>query len=344
VAVSFQAEEEQFMARVQERERKLGRQTAALTHDLRNQLNLASMQLERLRAEVQVPIRGGGADGEDHAQGLADLSRSLGSARDLCAGTVVGQGALERRRVALRQSLLTQARGARDLAPRGERVRVLVRCPADLVVIGHPSHLDRLVKNLILNAIEASPAGGEVRLAARAEGPEIRLDVIDQGRGMDRAAQAEWMHPGRSGSGGTGYGSASLQECLDELGGRLEVSSAPGKGTRVSVYLPCAPPRQESLLLLVDPDPRRRARRSKWLEKQGQAVAQAGSLEDARTWLGEASVEGVLVARGLHGDGLASFRSAARREGLEVSLVGVQADEFQRVVKTARRRSRIRGN
>ena len=76
VAVSFQAEEEQFMARVQERERKLGRQTAALTHDLRNQLNLASMQLERLRAEVQVPIRGGGADGEDHAQGLADLSRS----------------------------------------------------------------------------------------------------------------------------------------------------------------------------------------------------------------------------------------------------------------------------
>jgi signal transduction histidine kinase len=323
VCVSFRAEEEQRLDLAQERERRLGRQTAALNHDLRNHLNLASMQLERLRLEGQSPgdsQTGGSGDGPAK---LAELSRSLGNARDLCAGTVVGQGGLEHRRIQLRPRLLAQSRAASELSGSGKDVRILVRCRADIVVRGHPSHLDRLIKNLVLNAIEASLSGGEVRLVARLVEGAVHLEVIDTGRGMDAAGLAQWMRPGQSGRGGTGYGSASLQECLDQLGGEMEVASTPGEGTRIGVRLPAVHASQAALVVLLDPDARRREIRKAALAGRGWSVADACSVEDARTWLGDPALERVFLPRGMRDGGLASFLAAAKREGVDVQLLGV---------------------
>lgn len=323
VCVSFMAEEEQRLDLAQERERRLGRQTAALNHDLRNHLNLASMQLERLQLEGRSARDGQAGGPGDGAVNLAELSRSLGNARDLCAGTVVGQGGLERRRIQLRPRLLAQSRAARELSGCGESVRILVRCRADIVVRGHPSHLDRLIKNLVLNAIEASLSGGEVRLGARLVEGAVHLEVIDTGRGMDAVGLAQWMRPGQSGRGGTGYGSASLRECLDGLGGEMEVASTPGEGTRIKVRLPAVHGGQAALVVLLDPDARRREIRKAALAGRGWSVAGAGSVEDARTWLGDPALERVFLPRGMRDGGLASFLAAAKREGVDVQLLGV---------------------
>lgn len=323
VCVSFMAEEEQRLDLAQERERRLGRQTAALNHDLRNHLNLASMQLERLRLEGPSPRERESGGPGDGAVNLADLSRSLGNARDLCAGSVVGQDGLARRRLQLRPRLLAQSRAARELSGCGETVRVLVRCRGDLVVRGHPSHLDRLIKNLVLNAIEASPSGGEVRLGARIEEGAVHLEVLDGGRGMDAAALAQWMRPGQSGRGGTGYGSASLQECLDGLGGEMDVASAPGKGTRISVRLPAAHGSRSALVLLLEPSAQRREIRRAAFARQGLSVVEAGSVEDARTWLGDPALKRVILPRGLRDAGLPDFMSAAERAGVDVQCLGV---------------------
>ncbi len=323
VSLSFMAEEEQHRANVEERERRLGRQTAALNHDLRNHLNLASMQLERLQAEG-LPASAGSFEVQDGGGvSLADLSRSLGNARDLCARSVVGQGTLERQRIALRPRLLAQGRAARELSACGGSMRVLVRCPEDLVVRGHPSHLDRLIKNLVLNAIEASPSGSEVRLSARLVDGVVQLEVADAGRGMDAASLADWMTAGQSGGGGTGYGSASMQECLSGLGADIEVASTPGAGTRVSVRLAAVHGSQAPLVLLVESPVGLGERRRALLAEEGLAVVEAGSVEEARTWLGDPSLERVLIPRGLKDPGLQSFLEAAQRAGVEVQLLGV---------------------
>jgi signal transduction histidine kinase len=88
----------------------------------------------------------------------------------------------------------------------------------------------------------AQSALGNVRLHAEAsrvvvsliDGDDsVRLDVIDDGRGFDVAA---WERG--SGSGSSSYGLRFMRARLRELGGGLEIESAPGEGTVVSVHLP----------------------------------------------------------------------------------------------------------
>ena len=323
VSARFVAEEDRRRAETQERESRLGRQTAALNHDLRNHLNLASMQLERLQAEdVSADSESPGVQAGDTVN-LDDLSRSLGNARDLCAGTVLGRSELERRRIALRPRLLAQGRAAREMSACGDSIRVLVRCPEGFVVRGHPSHLDRLIKNLMLNAIEASPAGSEIRLGARHLDGHVQLEVLDAGRGMDAAGLEAWMTAGQSGGGGTGYGSASMQECLAGLGADIDVASAPGEGTRVSVRFPVVQSSQRPRVLLVEPSARRRQSYKARLANGDSVVAEAASVEEARTWMGESSLEQVLISRGLQDSGLPSFLAAAQRACLDVQVLSV---------------------
>jgi len=339
VAARFLEAAEQGQQHLGEQERRLGRRAAALNHDLRNQLNLASLQLERLRSEAVGPARAEVGPERVQAADLADLSRSLGSARDLCASTLGGPGTLARRRLALRPRLLEQARGARELARAGGALAVLVRCASDLYVSAHPTLLDRLVKNLLLNAMCASSDGGEVRLCANQQGSQVRLEVSDLGRGMDRAEREEWMRAGWSGGGGSGYGSASLQECLQGLGGRMELDSAPGKGTSVTVFLPGVPQEHGPLVLLVDSNPARRAEQEQLLLVRGIPVAPAGDLHEARTWLDNFTLAAVIVARGFHAEGLPEFQQAAGRAGLEVHVVGLQAGEFAELAESFRSRA-----
>ena len=141
---------------------------------------------------------------------------------------------------------------------------------------------------------------------------------------MDAAGLAQWMKPGHSGRGGTGYGSASLQECLDGLGGEMEAVSTPGEGTRIKVRLPAAHGGQVALVVLLDPDAHRREVRKAALAGRGWSVAEAGSVEDARTWLRDPALERVFLPRGMRDVGLPAFLAAAKREGVDVQLLGVR--------------------
>ncbi|HHW83405.1 MAG TPA: sensor histidine kinase, partial [Actinomycetales bacterium] len=76
-------------------------------------------------------------------------------------------------------------------------------------------------------------------------GDEVRLDVVDDGRGFDTAERAGRTGGVRGGPGtgglrgaGGGYGLTALRERLVLLGGSLEVESEPGEGTAVSLTLP----------------------------------------------------------------------------------------------------------
>ena len=117
----------------------------------------------------------------------------------------------------------------------------------EVVITSDPRRLERIVANLVGNALEHG--GGDVAVRIGRDGSEAFVEIADQGPGIppehlphlfERFYKAD---AARSGSG-TGLGLAIAQENARLLGGRIEVQSEPGKATRFTLRLPVAEPLQ----------------------------------------------------------------------------------------------------
>jgi signal transduction histidine kinase/ActR/RegA family two-component response regulator len=166
---------------------------------------------------------------------------------------------------ARRQSLQTQAvdisallSGMRDLIASsvGPTIDVRLRCDAGIQpALVDPNQLELAILNLAVNARDAMPDGGLLTILAEeiAVGPRstpklipglyVRLSVIDAGCGMDADTLTHAIEPfystkefGR----GTGLGLSMVHGLAAQLGGGFNLTSAPGEGTRVDLYLPIA--------------------------------------------------------------------------------------------------------
>ena len=95
--------------------------------------------------------------------------------------------------------------------------------------------------NLILNAQNAMPDGGELILRTRTEGPWVILDVIDTGCGMDLQTAARAFEPFFSTrSGGSGLGLPTTRKMVEAHGGSVSLRTEPGLGSQFTVRLPKA--------------------------------------------------------------------------------------------------------
>jgi nitrogen fixation/metabolism regulation signal transduction histidine kinase len=106
--------------------------------------------------------------------------------------------------------------------------------------------LRRVLRNLVKNACEAQPRGGRVEISTRAIAPagdgdagRVAVAIRDQGPGMDPATVARVFEPGFSTKGrGSGVGLTVTQRVVEQHGGSLQLETAPGRGTCVTVVLP----------------------------------------------------------------------------------------------------------
>jgi putative PEP-CTERM system histidine kinase len=107
-------------------------------------------------------------------------------------------------------------------------------------IIAHPDRLERVVGHLLQNAVEATPAGGTVRVVARRDGDQAVVEVIDTGRGMSREfVETSLFRPFTSTKEhGMGIGAFESREYVREIGGSLTVTSVEGRGTTFSMRLP----------------------------------------------------------------------------------------------------------
>jgi signal transduction histidine kinase len=101
----------------------------------------------------------------------------------------------------------------------------------------------QVLYNLVTNAIEASPQGGEVKITARIVENTLRITVKDEGCGIPVGVQNRIFEPffttkGSATSGGIGLGLGISKRAVEALGGSLEFESIPGKGTVFQVVLP----------------------------------------------------------------------------------------------------------
>jgi signal transduction histidine kinase len=102
-----------------------------------------------------------------------------------------------------------------------------------------------LCSNILLNALQHSPEGAAVRIAAHAEERTVRLTVEDQGPGISGEDQAHIFEPFYRGdpsrsrkSGGTGLGLSICKAICERVGGSIEIANRPAGGALVTVRLP----------------------------------------------------------------------------------------------------------
>jgi len=107
-------------------------------------------------------------------------------------------------------------------------------------VTAHRDRLERVVGHLVQNAIEATPPGGSVAVAARRDGGDVLVTVSDTGRGMSASfIETGLFKPFMSTKEhGMGIGAFESREYVREIGGRLDVDSAEGRGTTFTLRLP----------------------------------------------------------------------------------------------------------
>jgi len=102
----------------------------------------------------------------------------------------------------------------------------------------------QIVTNLLSNALHWTPAGGRVDLGLAADNGEVTVAVSDTGPGIEPEEEEKIFRPFMSGDGGgTGIGLTIARELAIALGGRLELHSEPGRGSRFVLVLP-VPARQ----------------------------------------------------------------------------------------------------
>jgi signal transduction histidine kinase len=106
------------------------------------------------------------------------------------------------------------------------------------LVRGEAALLGQMVASLIANASEAMPGGGEIKLVSRREPGWVVAEVADNGPGIARDTLQSIFKPFyTTKQRGLGLGLPLVRRVLERLGGRVEVFSAPGQGTRVCLML-----------------------------------------------------------------------------------------------------------
>jgi len=163
--------------------------------------------------------------------------------------------------------------------PRWEEKKVKGGVPLQLelelgpvpVVMGRPAELNEVITNLVLNAIDAMPRGGTLRLRTRlGDHRHAIITVADTGMGMTEEVRKRVFDPffTTKGEEGTGLGLSVSHSIVERHGGDLRVDSRPGEGTTFTISLPIGmTPTAESTtggdtggerkgrILLVDNDP-----------------------------------------------------------------------------------------
>ncbi|HET7197105.1 MAG TPA: ATP-binding protein [Burkholderiales bacterium] len=128
------------------------------------------------------------------------------------------------------------------------RHRLRLAAPAELMAVVDGARLQRVIDNLLANALKYSPDGGEIAVELREEGSELALGVRDPGIGIPPSEVEAVFERFRRGSNvagrftGTGIGLAGVRQIVEQHGGSVHVTSTLGRGSTFTVRLPTGRP------------------------------------------------------------------------------------------------------
>jgi signal transduction histidine kinase len=187
----------------------------------------------------------------DYAQGILVSSRQLlsliNNIIDL-ASIEAGYLVLDQASVEVREALSSVLSLTREQAS-AKGLKLHLDCPARIgVLVGDDRRLKQAIYQLVSNSIQFTPQGGTITLSARRMADEIVVEVADTGIGIpekDQAAVFEMFERGssrRRRESGAGLGLSLAKNLIELHGGRIELASKPGQGTKMTCRLPLQPP------------------------------------------------------------------------------------------------------
>jgi signal transduction histidine kinase/CheY-like chemotaxis protein len=220
---------------------------AAASHDLRQPLQAMNLYMSVLQ---------GGQNGGSDAPTLARLDECL-SALDRLLGVVLDLSRLDSGQITPQprpfavQPLLDRLAGMYEAAARHKGLQLRVH-PTTAWAVSDPALLERVLANLLTNAIRYTERGG-VLLGVRRSGQGLRLFVADTGIGIAPEVHesifeefVQLNNPARDPDKGHGLGLPTVRRIADLLGHPMELRSQPGRGSVFALRLPPAPPGSES--------------------------------------------------------------------------------------------------
>ncbi len=301
---------------------------AAASHDLRQPMHALGLFVGELHARLDTAEqRKIASKVEESVEALSSLLDSLLDISKLDAGIVIPQ--IQGVDIDLMSKRIVQ-----DFIPVALRKNIAlhVRC-IDSMVLSDPVLLERILLNLLSNAIRYTPQNGTVLLCCRKSGENIRIEVRDNGIGIPSGEQqnvfrefVQLANSARDRSKGLGLGLAIVDRLSRLLHHPLSLRSAPNRGSTFSIIVPrmfgveellaepghasvAAAPRQDKLenlrVLIVDDDMLVRISTAGILESWGCDVSVAGDLQDVADDFSETHFDLVICDYRLpDGDGL----------------------------------------
>jgi signal transduction histidine kinase len=137
-------------------------------------------------------------------------------------------------------ALVTQVEGLLKIALGRKHTLVVSKPASSIMISGDATRLEHAILNLVVNARDATPAGGPIQLALSVSDGVARLTVKDEGEGMPQAVQAQLFRPffTTKGARGTGLGLVTVQSTVTQHGGTITVESWPGVGSAFEMRIP----------------------------------------------------------------------------------------------------------
>jgi len=221
-----------------ERLSELGNMAATVAHEIRNPLNSVSMGLQRLKAEF-TPT----GDAEEYAHFLNLMQDEVHR-----LNTIVEQFLSLARPLKLNQEQIPVGEFLGEITTlmaadaHTTKVDIELKVAPNLPLLrADRNYFKQLLLNLVLNGVQAMPAGGRLSMAAIAEQEFLRLDIIDQGIGIEAENLSKIFQPYfTTKANGSGLGLAIARRIAEAHGGKIAVESRPGQGSCFRVLLPFA--------------------------------------------------------------------------------------------------------
>ncbi|WP_438035271.1 ATP-binding protein [Sorangium sp. So ce204] len=238
IAVAFN---EMAAALAEQRKRQLGI-LASVAHDLRNPLAALKLTVDGLRPDRPLP----------HEERLRSMLARIGKEAARCdrmLTDLMDIARLEGGELELRRETRDARELARDVVelyrPTATAHELGLSLPEEPVPLCcDPIRIEQVLNNLVANAIKYSPAGGAVQVTVARAGAEVSIAVSDRGVGIAaddqrRLFERYFRAPSSSGvAPGVGLGLWAALRIAEAHGGRIEVTSAEGRGSTFTLRLP----------------------------------------------------------------------------------------------------------
>lgn len=215
----------------------IGQISALVAHELKNPLAIIRSRSERVRARIEA-----GKDPREILEWFDAIPAEVDRLDAILTGYLSlarpeAEGEGSARPAAVAHETLELLRP--EFERRGLRVETQFEEADELTAAMGARSLRQVLLNLLLNAAQATEAGGVVTVRAQRGPGGVLLEVQDTGRGMDEEERRRALEPFfTTRPAGSGLGLTLVQSLVQARGGSLEIRSAPGRGTRVLLRLP----------------------------------------------------------------------------------------------------------